>query len=120
MLSNPTKNQTDTVSPTKSRKIQTRPINKIGTSRTSINSRQKLFCISRSNYGQKDKTVEIALDARKLNDSYVKKRPHMPNMEELLNQISAEISNSRPRPNLDIRNRSRLCIRTDEIGIRNQ
>ena len=41
---------------------------------------------------KKDKTVKIALDARKLNDSCVKKRPHMPNMEELLNQISAELS----------------------------
>ena len=40
---------------------------------------------------KKDKTVKIALDARKLNDSCVKKRPHMPNME-LLNQISAELS----------------------------
>ena len=41
---------------------------------------------------KKDKTVKIALDARKLNDSCVKKRPHMPNMKELLNQISAELS----------------------------
>ena len=38
---------------------------------------------------KKDKTVKIALDARKENESCVKKRPHMPNMEELLNQISA-------------------------------
>ena len=41
---------------------------------------------------KKDKTVKIALDARKLNDSCVRKRPNMPNMEELLNQISAELS----------------------------
>ena len=41
---------------------------------------------------KKDKTVKIALDARKLNESCIKKRPHMPNMEELLNQISAELS----------------------------
>ena len=40
---------------------------------------------------KKDKTVKIALDARKLNDSCMKKRPHMPNMDELLNQISAEL-----------------------------
>ena len=39
-----------------------------------------------------DKTVKILLDAQKLNDSCVKKRPLMPNMEELLNQISAELS----------------------------
>ena len=41
---------------------------------------------------KKDKTVKIALDARKLNDSCIKKRPHMPNMDELLNQISSELS----------------------------
>ena len=41
---------------------------------------------------KKDKTVKIALDARKLNESCVKKRPHMPNVEELLNQISNELS----------------------------
>ena len=41
---------------------------------------------------KKEKTVKIALDARKLNDSCVKKRPHMPNMEELLIKISAKLS----------------------------
>ena len=35
--------------------------------------------------------MKIALDAQKLNDSCVNTRPHMPNMEELLNQISAEL-----------------------------
>ena len=39
-----------------------------------------------------DKSVKIALDSRKLNDSCIKIRPHMPNMEELLNQISVEIT----------------------------
>ena len=42
-----------------------------------------------------DKLVKIALDSRKLNDSCVKMRPHMPNMEELLNQISVEITQDR-------------------------
>ena len=42
-----------------------------------------------------DKSVKIALDSRKLNDSCVKMRPHMPNMEELLNQISVEITRDR-------------------------
>ena len=42
-----------------------------------------------------DKSVKIALDSRKLNDSCIKRRPHMPNMEELLNQISVE--NTRDR-----------------------
>ena len=32
-----------------------------------------------------DKFVKIALDSRKLNDSCIKMRPHMPNMKELLN-----------------------------------
>ena len=42
-----------------------------------------------------DKSVKIALDSRKLNDSCIKIRPHMLNMEELLNQISVEITKDR-------------------------
>ena len=42
-----------------------------------------------------DKSVKIALDSRQLNDSCIKMRPHMPNMEELLNQISVEITRDR-------------------------
>ena len=42
-----------------------------------------------------DKSVKIALDSRKLNDSCIKMRPHMPNMEELLNQISVEKTRDR-------------------------
>ena len=42
-----------------------------------------------------DKSVKIALDSRKLNDSCIKMRPHMRNMEELLNQISVEITRDR-------------------------
>ena len=42
-----------------------------------------------------DKSVKIALDSRKLNDSCIKRRPHMPNMEEFLNQISVEITRDR-------------------------
>ena len=42
-----------------------------------------------------DKSVEIALNSRKLNDSCIKMRPHMPNMEKLLNQISVEYSRDR-------------------------
>ena len=38
------------------------------------------------------KTVKIAMDLRKLNESCVKKGPHMPTMEELRNEISAELS----------------------------
>ena len=44
-----------------------------------------------------DKSVKIALDSRKLNDSCIKIRPHMPNMEELLNQISVEITRDRTK-----------------------
>ena len=39
--------------------------------------------------------LKFALDSRKLNDSCVKLRPHMPNMEELLNQILVEITRDR-------------------------
>ena len=52
---------------------------------------------------KKDESVKIALDARKINESCIKKRPHMRNKNELLNQISAD--KKRHRSNLDIRNR---------------
>ena len=42
-----------------------------------------------------DKPVEISLDWRKLNDSCIKIRPHMTSMEEVLNQVSAEIQRDR-------------------------
>ena len=42
-----------------------------------------------------DKSVKRALDSRKLNDSCITMRPHMPNMEELLNQISVQITRDR-------------------------
>ena len=44
-----------------------------------------------------DKSVKIALDSRKLNDSCIKIRLHMPNVEELLNQISVEITRDRTK-----------------------
>ena len=42
-----------------------------------------------------DNLVKIALDSRNLNDSCIKRRPHMPNIEKLLNQISVEITRDR-------------------------
>ena len=42
-----------------------------------------------------DKSVKIAFDSRKLNDSFIKTRPHMPNMETLLNLISVDITRDR-------------------------
>ena len=44
---------------------------------------------------KRDKSLKIALDSRKLNDSCIKMRPHMPNIEELLKQYSVEISRDR-------------------------
>ena len=57
-----------------------------------------------------DKSVKIALDSRNLNDSCIKMRPHLPNTEELVYQISVEITRVRI-----IKNRSGLRIRTNEI-----
>ena len=42
-----------------------------------------------------DKSVKIALDSRKLIDSCIKMRPHIPNMKELLNQVLVEITRDR-------------------------
>ena len=47
---------------------------------------------------KKDKPVKIALDARKLNESGIKTRPHMPNMDELINQISSKLSKNEADP----------------------
>ena len=44
-----------------------------------------------------DTLLKIALDSRNLNDSYLKVRQHMPNMEELMNQISVEITKDRTK-----------------------
>ena len=43
------------------------------------------------------KSVKIALNSKKLNDNCIKVRPHMPIMEELLNQISLEITRNRTK-----------------------
>ena len=47
---------------------------------------------------RKDKSVQIEIDSRKLNDSCIEKRPHMPIMEVLLNQISTEITRVQNEP----------------------
>ena len=46
---------------------------------------------------ENDKSVKIVLDSRNLRDSCIKFRPHMPNMEELLNQFSVEITKDRTK-----------------------
>ena len=46
---------------------------------------------------KKEKSVKIALHSGKLNDSCIKNRPLMPNMEEVLNQISVEITRDRTK-----------------------
>ena len=95
LLPNTTKSTTNTVPPTRRRKKRTRPNKKIRTFTKTRNNRRRLFRIPRCNYGKNVKTVKIALDARKLNDSCITKRPHMPNMDELLNQISSELSKNK-------------------------
>ena len=42
-----------------------------------------------------DILMKIVLDSQKLNGSCIKQRPHMPNMEELFNQMSIEITRDR-------------------------
>ena len=42
-----------------------------------------------------DKSVKLALELQKLNDSCIKMRQHMPNMGELLNQDSVKITRDR-------------------------
>ena len=49
-----------------------------------------------------DNSVKIALNSRKLNDSCIKVQPHMPKMEELLNQISVEITKELMMSKIDL------------------
>ena len=65
-----------------------------------------------------DKSVKIALESRKSNDSCIKMRPHMPNMEELLNQISVEIIQDRTVQLF--KNRFGLRIRPDKTIQKNK
>ena len=51
-----------------------------------------MLCITGGINFKSDKLVKTGLDSRKQNDSYIKMRPHMLNLEELLNQISVEIT----------------------------
>ena len=53
---------------------------------------EDFFVLTLVNTVKNDKTVKIALDARKLKESCDKKRPYTPNMEELLNELSADLS----------------------------
>ena len=61
-----------------------------------------------------DKSVKLALDSRKLNDSCIKMRHHMPNIEELLNQISVELHTRPDSTIIPIKDRFGLRIRANE------
>ena len=63
-----------------------------------MKSRRGLFRISGSDRREKSKSVEIALVARKLNESSIKLKPHLPSMEELLDQMSTEITRVQSEP----------------------
>ena len=44
---------------------------------------------------KEDKSVKIVLDSRKLNESCIKRKATMPNMDELISKISAKITKSK-------------------------
>ena len=62
---------------------------------------------------KKDKSVKIAPDSRKLNETCVKRKASMPNMEELISKISAEITKNNDEI-WKVGNRIRLRIRTSK------
>ena len=62
----------------------------------------------------------MALDARKLRDSCIIKRPNKIKMDEIFNQILSELSKKRARPNLDISNRLGLYLWTNDISTGNK
>ena len=46
---------------------------------------------------KKDKSVKMALDSGKLNETIIKKKTKMPNMEEFISRISRKISKKQDR-----------------------
>ena len=98
MLSNTAESTTNTISPTRWRKIELDRISKSGHLETLEPTEKDCFVSLVVITVKKDKTVKIALDARKLNENCFKKRPHMPNMDELVNQISSELSKNELDP----------------------
>ena len=78
MLPNPTKSQTNTVSPaTRCEKRRTRPTKMSGQLERLETIEKDCFVSSEVISEKKDKTVKIALDARNFNESCVTKRPQM-------------------------------------------
>ena len=47
---------------------------------------------------KKDNSVKLAMDARILNDNTIKRRAQMPNLEELLEQVSMAITKNEEMP----------------------
>ena len=68
---------------------------------------------------KKDKTVKVALVARKLNESCVKKGRTCQTWKTTKPNIHRTIK-KRPQPNMDFRGRSRFCLRTNETSPGNQ
>ena len=98
MLPNTTKSTTNTVPPTRRRENELDRLIKSGHLQRLETIEEDCFVSPIVITVKKDKTVKNALDARKLNDSCMKKRPHMPNMDESLNQISSELSKNELDP----------------------
>ena len=57
-----------------------------------------MFRITRSNYDKERQDNKNRVRRPETQQQLYKKRPHMPNMEELLNQISTELSKNDPDP----------------------
>ena len=68
---------------------------------------------------KKDKTVKLALDARKRNDNCVKKKTAHAKYGRITKPNIHRVINKQPRPNLDIRDKPQLCLRPSEISTRN-
>ena len=64
---------------------------------------------------KKDKSVKRAVDSRKLNEAYIKRKAAMPNMEELISKISAKIPKANERSGCQ--NRLGLRVRPAKTSI---
>ena len=87
-----TKRKTNPNTLTRSSGIRTKTADQTRISRKSNGKYRKLFCESCIDYSEKDKSIKIALDSRKLNQVTIKRKAQMSNMEELISRISRKIS----------------------------
>ena len=120
MVPKTTESTTNTISPTRRREKRTRPTNKIRTPGKITDNRRRLLRILRSNYNKKRQNGQFRTRNQQTKQKLHQKettdakfgRTTLPNLFRTIKKLT--------RPNLEISDRFRLRLRTDETGSRNK